>query len=167
MPKVRVSITGIGKDFAKIQATAISLLAERHIKEIARETERVIKAKITERIIREDSTGNLADSFTTVKISNGWGVGDIDYLNANAKYWYWQNFGVAQSGRDTPPQSRGAFRTGNPAPQSAGGTSRWNQSTGGQYRIKPTKPIEAKNYIQATINEINQIISSVIGRTKL
>ena len=131
------------------------------------ETERVIKAKIKESIERDGSTGNLADSFTTVKIPNGWGVGDIDFLNQNAKYWYWINYGVAQSGRTTPPISRGAFKSGNPSPSSAGGNSRWGQSSNGQYMIKPSKPIEAHNYIQKTINQINQIISSVLGRTKL
>ena len=166
MPKVRVSIKGIGKDFAKIQAQTIARLSERQIEEIARETEKVIKAKIRERIEREGSTGNLANSFTTVKISNGWGVGDINFLNQNAKYWYWMNYGVAQSGRTTPPKSRGAFRTGNPAPSSEGGTSRWNQSSTGQYMINPTKPIEAKNYIQATISEINLIIASVVRSVK-
>ena len=167
MANVRVSITGLGKNFAKIQAQTIARLSERQIHEMALETERVIKAKIKERIERDGSTGNLANSFTTVKISNGWGVGDIDFLNQNAKQWYWLNFGVAQSGRTTPPRSRGAFSSGNPAPQSAGGNSRWNQSSTGQYLINPSKPIEAKNYIQATINEINQIISSVLRRTKI
>lgn len=166
MSRVRVSIEGIGKDFAKIQAQTIQKLSERQIFEIAKETERVIKAKIKERIEREGSTGNLANSFTTVKIEGGWGVGDIEFLNRNARYWYWQNFGVAQSGRKVPPSSRGQFRTGNPAPQSAGGNSRWDQSSTGQYLINPSKPIEAKNYIQATIFEINQIISSVVRRVK-
>ena len=167
MANVRVSITGLGKNFARTQIQTIARLSERQIREMALETTRVIQAKIKERIERDGSTGNLADSFTTVKIPNGWGTGDIDFLNQNAKYWYWQNFGVAQSGRTTPPSSRGAFTSGNPAPSSGGGNSRWGQSSNGQYMIKPTKPIEAKNYIQATINEINQIISSVLGRTKL
>ena len=166
MTKIRGSIKGAGKDFAKMQTQIILRLSERQIEEIARETEKVIKAKITERIEREDSTGNLANAFTTVKITDGWGVGDIDFLNKNANYWYWQNFGVAQSGRKIPPSSRGQFRTGNPAPSSEGGNSRWNQSSTGQYMINPNKPIEAKNYIQATINEINQIVSSVVRRVK-
>jgi len=167
MPRVRVSITGIGKDFARIQTQTIARLAERQIKEIADETTRVIRQKITERIERDGSKGNLAKSFTTVKIDGGWGVGDIDYLNTNAKYWYWQNFGVAQSGRTTPPRSWGKFTSGNPAPDSAGGNSRWSGKESAIYVINPTKPIEAKNYIQATISEINQIISTVVGRTKL
>lgn len=167
MPNIKVSVEGLGKNFAKVQANIITRLSERQLEAIARETERVIKRKIQERIQREDSTGNLANSFTTVKIIDGWGIGDIAFLDQNAPYWYWQNFGVAQSGRTTPPISRGQFRTGNPQPSSVGGTSRWNQSLNGQYMIFPNKPIDAKNYIQATINEINQIVASVVRRVKL
>ncbi len=167
MATVRVRFTGLGKNFAKIQGKIIRELSDRQIEAIARETEKVIKAKITERIEREGSTGNLSNSFTTVKIPDGWGVGDIDFLNKQAPYWFWQNFGKAQSGRTTPPRSRGRFTTGNPKPNPGGGRSRWNQSSTGQFLIDPKKPIEAKNYIQATVNEINQIVSSVVRRVKL
>ena len=167
MSRTRVTITGLGQKFVRHQTQIIQDLSNRQIFAIAKETERVIKEKIKERIERDGSTGNLANSFTTVKISNGWGVGDIDFLNKNAKYWYWQNFGVAQSGRTTPPRSWGAFQSGNPAPQSAGGNSRWAGKESSAYVINPQKPIEAKNYIQATMSEVNQIISSVVRRIKL
>ncbi len=167
MATVRVRFKGLGKDFAKIQGKIIRKLSDRQIEEIARETEKVIKGKITDSIQREGSTGNLANSFTTVKITDGFGVGDIDFLNKQAPYWFWQNFGKAQSGRTTPPRSRGRFDTGNPQPTGGGGKSRWNQSSTGQFLIDPKKPIEAKNYIQSTINEINQIVSSVVRRVKL
>ncbi len=167
MPNIRVSVEGLGKNFAKIQANIIRNLSDRQIEAIARQTEVVIKQKIAERIEREGSTGNLANSFTTVKITDGWGVGDIDFLNQQAPYWFWQNFGKAQSGRTIPPRSRGRFRTGNPQPVQGGGKSRWNQSTGGQFLIDPKKPIEAKNYISATLNEVNQIVSSVVRSIKL
>jgi len=125
MPKVRVSISGLGKDFIRIQASTIQALAEKQVEEIARETEIVIRQKIRERIEREGSTDNLATSFFAVPIVNGWGVGDIDYLNTHAKYWYWQNFGQAQTGRTIPPstaefpRNRGSF-AGSP-PESGGG----------------------------------------------
>ena len=167
MANVKVTITGLGKNFARVQSEIIRRLSDRQIEAIARETEVVIKQKITERIQREDSTGNLADAFTTVRLSDGWGVGDIDFLNRQAPYWFWQNFGKAQSGRTIPPRSRGQFKTGSPQPIAGGGKSRWNQSSSGRYLIDPKKPIEAKNYIQATLNEVNQIISSVIRRVRL
>lgn len=168
MAKTRVKISGLGRDFVRTQLVTIQKLSERQIEAIARETQRVIQRFISERSNkREGSTGNLANSFFALPITDGWGVGDISFLNQNAKYWYWQNFGIAQSGREVPPSSRGAFNSGDPRPSSAGGNSRWNQSAGGGYFIKPTQPIEAKNYIQATINEINTIVASVTGRVRL
>ena len=164
MSNVRVTITGLGTNFSKVQAQTIAKIASRQIAEIAKETERVIRQKIKETIERTGSTGNLAESFFAFPMTDGYGVGDISYLNANAKQWYWVNFGIAQSGRKVPPRSRGQFRTGSAAPVSGGGNSRWNQSSTGQYMINPTKAISAKNYIQKTVNEINQIISSVLKR---
>lgn len=76
------------------------------------------------------------------------------------------NYGVAQSGRKVPPPSKGFFSPGNPKPSAGGGSSRWNQSSDGPFLIRPTKPITPKNYIQATVNEINSIVSSVIKRVK-
>ena len=168
MPKVTVSISKFdGNKFVREQIASIKILSKRHLEAVAKETERVIREKITERIDkREGSTGNLANSFYALKISDGWGVGSIPYLNQNAKYWYWQNYGKAQSGRTIPPRSRGQFRNGNPAPSPAGGNSRWEQSSTGKYLIDPKRAIEAKNYIEATINEINQIVSNVIRTIK-
>lgn len=166
MPRVNVTMIG-GKNIFKHHVTIIKELAERQIKEIADETVRVIQQKISERIQRDGSTGNLANSFTAVKIDGGWGVGDIDFLNKQAPYWYWQNYGIAQSGRRTPPRSWGAFTSGNPAPSSAGGKSRWSGQESAIYVINPVKPIEAKNYIAATAAEINQIVASVVGRIKI
>ena len=162
MAKVTVTTKS---NFAKTHIVRIRKATERQIEEMARETELVIKNEIRQRIEREGSTGNLANSFTTVKIAGGWGVGDVAFLNTNAPYWYWQNYGVAQSGRKIPPANKGSFRSGNPAPSSSGGNSRWNHSSSGQYMIRPTKAIEAKNYIAATVGRINQIISSVLRRT--
>lgn len=164
----RVKITGLGQNFIRTQIITIRALSERQIEAIAKETELVIQREITSRSNkREGSTGNLANSFFAFPITEGWGVGDIDFLNQNAKYWYWQNFGIAQSGRRIPPSSSGAFNTGNPAPQKGGGNSRWNQSSNGQHVINPTKAIEAKNYIQATINQINQIVATVVRSIRL
>ena len=164
MTTVSVTVAGLGPKFIQTQIQKITNIAQRQIKEIAYETERVIRQKIKESIEREGSTGNLADSFFAFPMTDGYGVGNIDYLNTNAKAWHWQNYGIAQSGRKVPPRSRGQFRTGSPAPASGGGNSRWNQSSTGQYMINPTKAITAKNYIQKTVNEINQIISSVLKR---
>ena len=167
MAKTRVKISGLGRDFIRTQLTTIRRLSERQIEAIARETEIVIQQEINKRTQRADATGNLADAFFAVPITDGWGVGDINYLNQNAKYWYWQNFGIAQSGRTTPPQSIGQFSPGVPQPTAGHDGGRWYQSSTGGFLITPTKPITAKNYIQATINKVNSIVTSVVGRIKL
>ena len=164
----RVIIKGLGQNFIRTQVITIREFSQRQIEAFARETEIVIQREITSRIDkREGSTGKLANAFFTVQLSDGWGVGDINFLNQNVKYWFWQNFGVAQTGRTIPPTSRGRFNTGNPAPQTGSGNSRWNQSSTGEFLIQPNKPIEAKNYIQATINQVNQIVASVTRRIRL
>lgn len=163
MAKVTVKIND--KNFIKQQFPIILNLAERQIEAIARETERVIQSHITDSIKRDGSTGNLANSFTTLKIIGGWGVGDIDFLNKQAPQWYWVNYGIAQSGRRIPPKSRGSFAGKAPSP--GGGKSRWNQSSNGQFLINPKKAIEAKNYIQKTLSEVDKIISSVVRTIKL
>jgi hypothetical protein len=168
MPRIKVSIAKFdGTKFIQTQIASIRELADRQIEAIADETVKVIRQKITARIDKRDgSTENLALSFTKIPITGGFGVGDINFLNKQAPYWYWQNFGIAQSGRKIPPANRGAFTSGNPKPNPAGGTSRWGHSSTGKYLIQPKKPIEAKHYIEATINEINQIIQTVIRSVK-
>lgn len=163
MAKVTVKIND--KNFIRQQIPIIVNLAERQIEAIARETEKVIQAFITGSIKRDGSTGNLANSFTTVRIIGGFGVGDIDFLNKQAPQWHWVNYGVAQSGRRIPPKSRGSFSGKPPSP--GGGKSRWNQSSNGQFLINPRKAIGAMNYIQKTLNEVDKIISSVVRTIKL
>ena len=161
MANVRVTITGMGAKFAKVQTQTIALIAERQIEAMARETETVIQNKIQERIKRDGSTGHLASSFQTVKISGGWGVGDIEYLNANAPQWHWLNFGVAQSGRRIPPGTNENPRIrGHFSPDTKGRFTKGSPS----FAMNPTKPIEAMNYIQATLNEVNGIIAKVLAR---
>lgn len=161
MANTRVTITGLGAKFVRTQVQTIALIAERQIEEMARITETVIQTKIQERIKRDGSTGHLAGSFKAFKTQNGWGVGDIDFLNANAKQWYWLNFGIAQSGRSIPPGTnenpsiRGHF-----APDTKGRFTKGSPN----FPMNPTRAPEAKNYIQATFNEVNGIIAKVLRR---
>lgn len=161
MANARVTITGLGVGFVKTQISTIALIAERQIEAMARETELVIQTKIQERIKRDGSTGHLASSFQAFKTPGGWGVGDIDYLNANAKQWYWLNFGIAQSGRTIPPGTNENPRIrGHFSPDTKGRFTKGSPS----FPMNPTKPIEAINYIQATLNEVNGIIAKVLAR---
>ena len=168
MVHYRVKITGIDAGFVKRQIDSLYKLSAIQIERLARETETLIRQKITERIERAGSEGNLANSFFAVQLGEAsWGVGDIEYLNQNAPYWYWQNFGVAQSGRKTPPRSRGQFAPGVPQPTAGQSGARWYQSSSGGFLINPTKPIKAKNYIDATLAEVNILIKSVLGKGKI
>lgn len=161
MANGKVTITGLGAKFVQNQVTAIVAISERQMEAMARETELVIQTKIQERIKRDGSTGKLAKSFYTIKTPGGWGVGDIDYLNANAKQWYWLNFGIAQSGRTIPPGTNENSRIrGHFSPATKGRFVKGSPS----FPMNPTKPIEAINYIQATLNEVNSIIAKVLAR---
>jgi len=155
-----VKIIGLGKDFERRVIQQVRVIADRQIEQMARETASVMQQKIVERIEREGSTGDLVRGITAFPLDGGgWGVGDIAYLNENVKYWYWQNFGVAQSGRTTPPANYGHFPSG--SPKTGGGKERWiHTGNSNDYLIQPNKPIEAKNYIEATIAELRQIIQS-------
>jgi len=146
MGRVRVKIIGADK-FAKEQLTFIRALSERQIKEIALETEIVIKQKISESVGRTGSTGNLANSFFTEPIPGGQGIGNIGFLNAQAPYWRHVNFGsnaIGASHSHRVPQ--GAFNPGNNPPVGTGAGQRWVVGTG-NFSFIPTRPIAPLNYI--------------------
>lgn len=144
-------------------------LSERQIFHMSEETVKEIRNKIAESIQRPGSTGNLASSFFSEKIPEGYGIGNIDYLNSNAKYWHWQNYGVAQSGRTIPPMSTGFFAPGQAEPmQSEFRTGRF-EYTGdyaNAYLLNPKRAIEPHNYIERTIARIAEIANSVLSTVK-
>jgi len=144
-------------------------LSERQMFHMSEETVKEIRNKIAESLQRPGSTGNLASSFFSEKTVDGYGIGNIDYLNTNAKYWHWQNYGVAQSGRRTPPMSVGYFAPGEAKPNVNSfrqGRFIQDSSEAGGYLMIPTKPIEAKNYIEKTIARISEIANSVLSTVK-
>lgn len=154
----RVIIRGF-KQFKDRQLFLIEKLAENQLKTCAEETVKVIRFHIQTSIERDGSTGRLALGMFASKLVNGWGVGDIDYLNQNVKYWAWINYGIAGTGRRIPPgtnenpnivghfsaPSQGRFLKGNP-----------------RFPIFPQKPIAAHNYIERTVNQIPTIVNSVL-----
>ena len=163
MGRVRVKIIGADK-FAKEQLNFIKRLADRQIKEIALETEDVIKQKIADSIRRDGSTGNLASSFFSEPIPGGWGVGNITFLNAQAPYWRHVNFGskaIGASHSHRVPQ--GAFNPGGSIPSSNGGGQGWSVGAG-TFSFIPNKPIAPLNYIAKTLQEIPRITSRVLNR---
>jgi hypothetical protein len=123
----------------------------------------IIKSKIK----RVGSTGNLANSIQAEfwKAGNdcGFWIGDVDYLNANAKYWHWLNYGVAQTGRKIPPPNYGYFGQGE-APHLHGQGQAWTHTGDkGDYLMIPWQAIEPMDYIDTTILKVDTEIPELLA----
>jgi hypothetical protein len=153
-----------GKEIEKIVYWEI----QEELNRIGKSAHELMINTIKSSIKREGSTGNLENSiqfqFWNTGFSCGFWIGDIDFLNANAKYWRWLNYGIAGTGRTTPPPNLGYFG-GNRPPQMYGGTEKWTH-TGSKdnYLMIPRKPIEAVNYIEKTISQLNIDIPAMLDR---
>lgn len=158
MSNVTVSITG-GQNFPSQQLRIIKRFADNQVQQIAEQTTLKMQMHITASIKREGSTGKLAAGIYPKKTSFGWGVGEIAYLNQFVPYWYWINYGIAQSGRSIPPstkdfpQLRGHFE-----PSSAGRFVKPQP----KFPIFTLKPIDPHNYIQRTVQDVNTIIRTIL-----
>ena len=160
---ITVNISNLGPNFENQQVKFLSILVNKQIEELAKETERVMRDKIRQSIQRPGSTDNLAMSIFAEKIGdNHWGVGNINYLNSKAKYWKWLNYGVAGTGRTTPPATLGQFNPGGAPDAGSFRKGRWEG--GNQFFMIPKNPIQAHNYIERTLAEIPSIILKVLGR---
>jgi len=144
-------------------------LSERQMFHMSEATVKEIRNKIAESIQRPGSTGNLASSFFSEKTADGYGIGNIDYLNQKSSYWHWLEYGIAQSGRKIPPMSTGYFDPGQAEPmQSEFRTGRF-QYTGdyaNAYLLNPKRAIEPHNFISKTIARIAEIANSVLSTVK-
>lgn len=165
MSKTTVKILNTEK-FLTEEFKIIKDLGEKEVEEIAKEVEKRIQFNILASIQRPGSTGNLAKSFFASKIPNGWGIGDIAYLNQHAPYWQWINYGRAKSGRTVPPATKGYFNPGVPYPDgSAFRQGKW-QTTTQAFLMVPTRPIQAHNFIARTLQSLNPIIAFVLSRRR-
>ena len=142
-------------------------LSEKQTFVLSEETVKEIRNKIAESIKRPGSTGNLESSFFSEKIAEGYGIGNIDYLNQQSPHWHWQNYGIAQTGRTTPPTSIGTFTDGQPDRNSFRQGRFIHSSEGdGAYLMIPTRPLEAMNYIERSIAMIPSLANDVLNRIK-
>ena len=175
MSIINVSISSVQKNGQSFENRLIEhakIVSEKNTKKLAEETVKVIREKIKDGIKRANSTSNLANSFTLVKISGGWGVGDIAYLNKHAPYWRHINYGsfaIGANWRHKVPV--GMFSPGEAAPNQslAGegnqGTDRWyaRMAVGGKsFDFIPTKEIKAHSYIEATLVEMMNRLTGII-----
>src|SRR6185295_158972 len=151
------------KEFKAQQILLIHQLSERQLQECAKATVTVMRFHIQTSIERSGSTGKLALGIFESKLTSGWGVGDIDYLNQNVPYWAWINYGVARTGRIIPPGT-------NENPKILGyfdSPTKGRFQKGPQYfPIFPTKPITAHNYIEKTVQQIPIIVNTTLKRFK-
>lgn len=165
MARTSVKILGIN-NFASHQLSIIRELADNDLQKIAIETQKRLQFNIQASIQRPGSTGKLANAMLVEKIPNGWGVGNIEYLDKTVPYWRWINFGRAKSGRTIPPASLGYFNPGTSYPDnSAFRTGRWSNSYKA-FLITPQKPIQPHNYIARTLQQQNHIIASVLNKRR-
>ena len=92
----------------------------------------------------------------------GWGVGNIEQLNKNAKHWRVVNLGSNHMvGEHLPP---GIFEPGNPIPSSSDSRSgRWKKNNSDNRSYSPIikNPIPPMNYIQKTVNFLRRKINDI------
>ena len=166
--RIQVELSRKSQDkFVKEVVAEIIDFKENFMEQLALETAKTMKAKITESVKRPGSTGNLAQSIFALKTAEGWGVGDIDYLNKKAPYWRHVNSGSEAIGANWQHLvPKGSFHPGLPRPDSSAfREGRWvtnlSDGEGKTYAFIPKKPIPPMNYIEKTLNELNSIISHV------
>lgn len=99
-------------------------------------------------------TGALADAFFKEQISKmSWGVGNIDYLNDKTPYWRHVNWGSEAIGANWQHYlPKGYWQDG-----------RWVEDSNGYSGIMPNTPIQAHNYIEKTIADLEMAIQMVIN----
>lgn len=144
MAKVYVSIKDKTGNFIAHMSKDIELMAAQDVKNCAERHETVIKRTIEAKM--DGGTGNLelhwnaGEMMIPGKIA--WGVGDIEELNRDVKYWRHINYGSIAIGADWQHW----------LPKGKWVNGRWIQSEDG-YFAKPMTPVPARNYIEAS-NEI-------------
>jgi len=133
-----------GGDFITKELKSIASVSSKDIKRIANRCETVLRHMID--IKTEGGTGALSQSmaWTPEKITNGWGVGDIDKLDITVPYWNHQDKGsegINANWEHFLP--KGLWVNG-----------RWVVSGRGFSGIKPSTPIPAKHYIASTLAQM-------------
>ncbi len=155
------------KDFEKFLLFQIDKVA----KELASYTSATVREVINSKIRRPGSTGKLAHTtnWDVEKLPDGYGVGNIDKLNQTAPYWFWLNYGVAQTGRKYPPSYAennrivGHFEPGTKRPTAS--AYQQGRFTRGKphYRLYPKRPMPAYNYITETWHKLINYAESIKG----
>lgn len=158
--------TTIGKDWFAFQLEALNLGIR---------TTAYMQNYINSRRKRRGSTGNLAKTITFEPISNtmariGWGIGNINLLNAKAKYWYVINYGKTVSGHPFVPAKGkfvpGSFEGNTPSSALTGGVQKFNYKDGSGMGMIPKSAVRPMNYIQASRVKFNRDFLITLAKIK-
>jgi len=150
----RINIKDEGGDFVAKQFVYLKELSEKDTKRLAEVTQDVIKTTIQN--VADKPSGNLASGFFAEKITNGYGVGDIDQLNIHLPYWRHVNYGSQGIGANWNHY----------LPKGRWVDGRWLKDSSGFSGIKPNSPIQPLNYIEKTIAQIETIVQTVLNENK-
>lgn len=152
--KVKVTITGFGKNFALVTEKEIQVMLDADIARIAKECEKIIQETIMTK--SEMPTGKLASHWKAEEIQGGWGIGDVQELDDNVPYWNHIDKGSEGIGANWEHYlPRGFWSNG-----------RWVESSNGFLGIKPKTPIPAMNYIASSLAKLDILIPSILKGNK-
>lgn len=129
----------VGSDFLTRELKRIKGVVDLDLRMIAEECERVIRETIMTK--SANPTGHLASLMSAERIAGGWGVGDINVLDEEAKYWNHIDKGSEGIGADWDYFLPTGFWF----------QGRWVVDPTGFSGVKPKTPIPAMNYISSTI----------------
>jgi hypothetical protein len=150
---LKVTIRDHGtKGFYTQEITSLQKISENDTKNLAKECEKVIQETILRK--SEMPTGKLASSIIAEEITNGWGVGDIAYLDATVKYWNHVDKGSEGIGANWSHYLPKGFWI----------NGRWVESPNGFSGIKPMTPIPAMNYIASTLAQMEVLTPLILSR---
>ncbi len=140
------------------------------VNKLGSDTRDYMRSVIKQKIVRQGSTGKLSGSIKkktlTVPGSHLVGVGELDYMNTIAPYWYVINYGHKRGssapyipgdgkrvtgffGRGARPR-HGLAGTNIPG-GAAHGAQRWHGQEGG-FSMQAKNPIAPKRFISITVN---------------
>lgn len=148
--------------FPKVHLDFVANLADKQLREMAVQTTDTMKNKIHGAIKRAESTGNLEESITFERFLDGYGIGNISFMNQIVPYWRHVNFGSVAIGANWQHRVPvGGFNPGFDRPIAGRSDQRWFVAQGGSTFI-PKVPIAPLNYIENTLVEVPRIINTVL-----
>ena len=132
------------------------------VKDLGYQTANKMKEVITSNKVRPQA-GESTDLENNIDVTHysdgsGWGVGDIQKLDQNSKYWRAVNFGSSHLVGKT---IHGQFEPGEPKPNPQDGANRTGRLKTGWYTVTIKNPILPMNYIEKTINFVRRQINNL------